>query len=86
MLLHKASYGLGRAGRERRVIVALLQDLFCSEGLMALSVAVSVSLVIGSDCSSPGSGVCAVGDDESVRGDLRGGAESGIGEEHLFGV
>lgn len=72
---------MGRAGRERRVIVDLLQDFFRAAGLTEPSeTPASVPSV------RPESDVCAVGGGESVRGDLARGARPGLAEEHLFGV
>lgn len=50
-------------------------------------VSVCISCLSVSGCLSPVSGACVVvGDWTSVRGDLSGGAESGLVDEHLLGV
>lgn len=72
----------GRAGRERRVMVALLQDFLLAGGLPGGPVGSSTL----SDCGSPALGKCLMGDGTPVRGDLCGGASSGLVEEHLLGV
>lgn len=63
-------------------MVALLQDFLLAVGLPGGPVGSSTL----SDCGSPAFGICVMGDGTSVRGDLCGGAASGLVEEHLLGV
>lgn len=70
-------------------MVALLHDflraLELTEGFEGPSVfSARTSCFSVSNCPPPG--VCMVGDRGSVRGDLCGGAVSGLLEEHLFEV
>lgn len=79
-------YGLGRAGSERRLKVALLQD-FLRVGLVSLAVLSScISSLSVPDCSSAGFSVRVVGDRESIRGDFCAGPEIGLLEERFFDV
>lgn len=90
MLLHKTWYGLGSAGKERRVMVALLQDFLRAVGLTeelegASVFSICISCLSVSGCASPASVACMVGDGGSRRGDLCVGAVLlGLVEEHLF--
>lgn len=84
-------YGLGRAGRERRVMVDLLQDFLVpvrlTGGHEGPSVfAVGISCLFSSEFSSPADGVCVMGETRLVRGDLCGGAVLGLVDAHLLDV
>lgn len=72
-------------------MVALLQDFLRAGGLTVglegpSMFSVCISCLSVSECPSPASCVCVVGDMKSVRGDLSGGAVLGLVEEHLFDV
>lgn len=84
-------YWFWRAGRDRRVTVALLKDFrrvvgltVGSEDPSVLSTCTSLrSVCVG--CSTTAD-VCVVGNWSSTRGDLCGGAKSGLGVEHRLPV
>ncbi len=71
-------------------MVALLQDFLLAVGLKVglggPSVSICISCFSVSGWSSSASGVCVLGDDKSVRGDLCAGAGLGLEDERLFDV